>query len=70
MQNLGGQRKSIMVFFEVAYFNWESLTLAKVENSKVSCKEFCTNTLLSSEVKYRKWEQIVSCQLSAKLLSF
>ena len=51
-------------------FNWESLTLAKVENSKVSRKEFCTNTLVSSEVKYWKREQIVSCQLSAKLLSF
>lgn len=54
----------------VVNFNWESLTLAKVENSKVSCKEFCTNTFLNSEVKYWKWEQIVSCQLSAKLLSF
>ena len=54
----------------VVNFNWESLTLAKVENSNISCKESCTNTLLSSEVKYWKWEQIVSCQLSAKLLSF
>ena len=52
------------------YFNWESLTLAKAENSKVSCKEFCTITLFSSEVKYWKWEQIVSCHLSAKLASF
>ena len=52
------------------YFNWESLTLAKLENSKVSCKEFCTNTLLSSKVKYWKWEQTVTCHLSAKLLSF
>ena len=64
---LFGKSATNLTTLLVANFNWE--TLEKLENSKGWRKQFCTNALLSCDVKYRKWEQIASSQLPAKVLS-